>query len=80
VKSDLLEADEVLARRELARDGDGDRGQRVRRPGEDAVRVGGQELVDLEPGLASAGIGGAGVRGSRHVDLDGAIVVDGAVR
>jgi hypothetical protein len=81
VESDLLSANEVLARGHAPRDGERDSGLAGAggREGELTITslAGRGLLEDLEPGLALAGIDRVGLGGLGHVDVDGARVVHG---
>jgi hypothetical protein len=81
VESNLLSADEVLARGHAPRDSERDGGLAGAggREGELTVAslAGRGLLEDLEPGLALAGVDRVGLGGLGHVDVDGAWVVHG---
>jgi hypothetical protein len=81
VKSNLLSADEVLARRYVLRDGKRDGGVAGRGERKLAIASFASRglLVDFEPGLALASIDRVGLGGLGHVDIDGAGMVDGSV-
>lgn len=82
VEGNVLDAEEVLARRQRLGDGDRDLLLAVRGPAELAAVEGRALLVELEPHVAAAVPVGGRLAGGHlgHVELEGAWVRDGGLR